>query len=108
MKTNQDDLADITIHAADEVVAVIEGHAEINYIGNTKVISVRLPVHLSARIQSLAHKSGKTRNAMIVNLLEVGVEEVFRRLKPETVDLLQELESEAIADHFGQHDQPEA
>jgi predicted DNA-binding protein len=88
----------IEIPAADEVAAIIEGRGESSYVGNTKVISVRLPKHLAAKIQALSHKSGKTRNAMLCNLLEVGVEEVRKRLKPETLAQLQELEAETLDD----------
>jgi len=92
----------IEIPAADEVAAIIEGQGESAYVGNTKVISVRLSKHLAAKIQALCHKSGKTRNAMLCNLLDVGVEEVTKRLKPETLAQLQELESEALSDQSGE------
>lgn len=90
------------IQAADQVAAIVEGRGENSYIGVTKVTSVRLPLHLSVKLQALAHKSGKTRNAMMVNLLEVGLEEVYQRLSPETVEQLQELESEALSDQVGE------
>lgn len=90
------------ILAADQVAAIVEGRGENSYVGVTKVTSVRLPLHLSVKLQALAHKSGKTRNAMMVNLLEVGLEEVYQRLSPETVEQLQELESEALSDQAGE------
>lgn len=90
------------IQAADQVAAIVEGRGENTYIGVTKVTSVRLPLHLAVKLQALAHKSGKTRNAMIVNLLEVGLEEVHQRLTPETLAQLQDLESEALSDQAGE------
>lgn len=90
------------VMAADQVAAIVEGRGENSYVGVTKVTSVRLPLHLSVKLQALAHKSGKTRNAMMVNLLEVGLEEVYQRLSPETVEQLQELESEALSDQAGE------
>jgi predicted DNA-binding protein len=90
------------IQAADQVAAIVEGRGENSYVGVTKVTSVRLPLHLAVKLQALAHKSGKTRNAMIVNLLEVGLEEVHQRLTPKTLQELQELESEALADQSGE------
>ena len=68
------------ISAADHAASIFEGRGETNYIGVTKVISVRLPALLLAELQSLAHKSGKTRNSTISTLLGVGVEEVKARL----------------------------
>lgn len=90
------------IQAADQVAAIVEGRGETHYMGVTKVISVRLPLHLSVKLQALAHKSGRTRNSMMVNLLEVGLEEVFQRLTPETLAQLQDLESEALSDQSGE------
>ena len=90
------------IPAADEVASIIEGRGESSYVGNTKVISIRLPKHLAVKVQALSHKSGKTRNAMLCSLLDVGVEEVTKRLKPETLAQLQELESEALSDQAGE------
>ena len=90
------------IQAADQVAAIVEGRGENTYIGVTKVTSVRLPLHLAVKLQALAHKSGRTRNAMIVNLLEVGLEEVHQRLTPETLAQLQDLESEALSDQSGE------
>lgn len=90
------------IQAADQVASIVEGRGETHYMGVTKVISVRLPLHLSAKLQALAHKSGRTRNSMMVNLLEVGLEEVYQRLTPETLAQLQELESEALGDQAGE------
>ncbi len=95
MNTTHEDPDEITIPAAAEVASIIEGRGESSYIGSTKVISVRLPEHLVVRLQALAHKSSKTRNAMIVNLLEVGVEEVIKLLKPETLQENFELGVEA-------------
>jgi predicted DNA-binding protein len=90
------------IQAADQVAAIVEGRGENTYIGVTKVTSVRLPLHLAVKLQALAHKSGKTRNAMMVNLLEVGLEEVYQRLAPKTLEELQDLESEALSDQSGE------
>ena len=100
MNTTDED--EVIIQAADQVAAIVEGRGENSYIGATKVTSVRMPLHLAVKLQALAHKSGKTRNAMMVNLLEVGLEEVFQRLTPETLAQLQDLESEALSDQSGE------
>ncbi len=86
------------ISAADHAASIFEGRGETNYIGVTKVISVRLPALLVAELQSLAHKSGKTRNSTIATLLGVGVEEVKARLTPETLEQLASITSEYLDD----------
>lgn len=89
------------IRAAEHTAAIVEGTAKTEYIGPTKVISVRLPSSLAARVQALAQKSGKTRNAMVSSLLEVGLEEVRSLLSDETVAELHEIEQELLRDEFG-------
>lgn len=89
-----------TISAAEEAAAIVEGTAETTYIGSSKVISVRLPVVLAAKVQALAHKSGKTRNAAVAMLLEVGLEEVRQRLSEVTLTELNAIEQELLRDAF--------
>lgn len=89
------------ISAADHAAQIVEGTGKTEYIGSTKVISVRLPLLLANRLQALAQKSGKTRNATVSMLLEVGLEEVASRLSDETSKELLEIESELHADAFG-------
>lgn len=86
------------IRAADHAAAIVEGRAKTEYVGMTRVISVRLPHHLAVQIQALANKSGKTRNGTITTLLEVGLEEVKERLEPETLQSLSEIEQEIWTD----------
>lgn len=93
------------IRVADFAAGIVEGTATGQYVGMTKVISVRLPVHLAIQLQAMAHKSGKTRNAMISKLLEVGLEEVRLRLSDETCEELQVIEIELHHDEFGQKEE---
>jgi predicted DNA-binding protein len=86
------------ITAADHAAGIIEGTGKTEYIGMTKVVSVRLPATLVAQIQGLAHKSARTRNATMAMLLEVGIEEVKARLTPETLEALADMTSEHYED----------
>ncbi|MCT6721775.1 hypothetical protein [Acidovorax sp. K2F] len=88
------------IRAADQAASVIEGRGKSEYVGLSKVISVRVPVILAAQVQALAHKSAKTRNSTVTTLLEVGLEEVRERLSEETLKDLVEIEQELLADEF--------
>lgn len=73
------------IREADHVAALIEGNADTNFMGVTKVLSARLPMVQVAEIEAIAEKSGKTRNAMLSMLLAVGIEEVRASLKTKTL-----------------------
>lgn len=73
------------IREADHVAALVEGNAETNYMGVTKVLSARLPLTQVVELEAIAEKSGKTRNAMLSLLLAVGIEEVRAGLKTKTL-----------------------
>lgn len=88
------------ITEADHAASIVEGRGVTNYVGPSKVISIRLPADIVVRAQAMAHKSGKTRNAMMCTLLEVGLEEVRGRLSDETVSALHEIEQELFRDEY--------
>lgn len=88
------------IRAADHAAAIVEGRAKTEHVGTTKVLSVRLPTFLAAQVQALAHKSGKTRNATIGTLLEVGLEEVRGRLAEDTIKELVAIEAELLQEEY--------
>jgi len=88
------------VSAAEMAASVVEGRGKTIEVGSTKVISVRLPVTLAAKIQGLAQKSGRTRNATISTLLEVGLEEVTALLSPETLEELADITSEHYEDLY--------
>lgn len=86
------------IKAADYAAAIVEGRARTDFIGCTKIITIRIPLHLAVQLQALAQKSGKSRNATISTLLEVAIEEVTQRLGPSTVEELRAIEQELWSD----------
>lgn len=88
------------VSAAEQAAAIVEGTGKSEYIGMTKVISVRIPVFLLLHLQALAHKSSKTRNATICTLLEVGLEEVEQRLSTETRAEISQIHGELIEQEF--------
>ena len=89
-----------TISQAEHAAGIIEGRAKTEYMGSTKVISVRLPLTLEAEVQAFAHKSGRSRNAMISILLEAGMEEVRKHISDETAEEIQLLINERLSDAF--------
>lgn len=86
------------IRLADHAAGIIEGTAKSEYVGLTRPISVRLPVHLAVQLDALAQQSQKTRNATFTTLLEVGLEEVRERLSDETVSELTHIEQAMFHD----------
>ena len=86
------------IKAADQAAAIVEGRGKTEYVGVSKLITIRVPDHLAIKLQAMAHKSGKSRNATIATLLEVGLEEVRERLDDSTIDELAAIEQEIYTD----------
>lgn len=91
---------EIEVSQADFAAGMVEGTANTDYVGETKVISVRLPATMVVRVQAMAQKMGKTRNAAVTMLLEVGLEEVRNRLSDETCQQLHDIEQELFRDLY--------
>jgi predicted DNA-binding protein len=87
------------IKAADQAAAIVEGRGKTEYVGVSKLITIRVPMHLAIQLQAMAQKSGKSRNATIATLLEVGLEEVSERLDLQTIEQLREIEQELYTDN---------
>lgn len=86
------------IKAADHAAAIVEGRAKGEYVGLTKIITIRIPMPLAIQLQALAQKSGKSRNATIGTLLDVAIEEVRERLDASTIKELEAIEQELYSD----------
>ena len=87
------------IKAADHAAAIVEGRGKTEYVGATKLITIRIPMPLAVHLQAMAQKSGKSRNATSATLLEVGLEEVRERLDLQTIEELREIEQELYTDN---------
>ena len=88
------------IKAADQAAAMVAGRLKSEYVGSTKIITIRIPLPLAVKLQALAQKSGKSRNATIATLLEVAIEEVTERLDSSTVEELEAIEQELWSDEL--------
>ena len=90
------------VSAADHAAGIVERRGKTEYIGSSKVLSIRIPLQLFIDLQALAHVSGRSRNSMLSTLLEVGVEEVKARLDPATLKELSEISGEKVTDYFNE------
>lgn len=86
------------IKAADHAAAIVERRGKTEYVGATKLITIRIPMPLAVHLQAMAKKSGKSRNATIATLLEVALEEVRERLDDATIQQLEVIEQELWSD----------
>ncbi len=84
------------VTAAQQAAGIVTGTGKTEYFGLTSVITLRLPLFTAIRLQALAHKSGKSRNAMACQLLDVGIEEVEKCLSEEVLREVQQIDSELL------------
>lgn len=90
------------VSAVDHAAAIVERRAKTDYVGVTKIVSVRMPLHTFVDLSALANVSGKTKNATAVMLLEVGIEEVKARLSAETLKDLSDIAGEQVTDYLNE------
>ena len=84
------------ITAAEQAAGIIDGTGKTEYVGITKVLSIRIPEHTARRIQALSEKSGKSRNATICTFLDVAIDEVEKHLSKEFLQELDSLDAASI------------
>ena len=84
------------VSAAEMVASVVSNNGEQFSSMTVKPISFRFSIHVLARVDALASKGNKSRNAMLNMLLDVGLEEVLRHLPENTFEEIQSRESHAM------------
>jgi predicted DNA-binding protein len=70
---------------AEILASIVCGTGKAFSVDVVRPISYRIPVRLLARIDALADKSGKSRNYMITNLIELGLDELDEFFNEEQV-----------------------
>jgi len=84
------------VSAAEMLAAVVIGTGEHLSVMGVKAISFRIPLNALARVDAMANKANKSRNAILNMLVDVGLEEVFRHLPEKTLEEVQSRESRAF------------
>lgn len=81
----------------EHVAAMVSGNGTSNLIAAVKVVAYRIPVHLLAPVDAMAAKAGKSRNAMLNLLVQVGIDEVRNQLSDEVAESLTVGEAKAFS-----------
>jgi predicted DNA-binding protein len=84
------------VSSAEFLAGLVSGTASGKSNGYVKAISFRVSVSSLARVDALAGKAKKSRNAMLNLLLSVGLEEVFDRIDQDVFEEIQSREIHAI------------
>lgn len=65
--------------------AMVSNRGQSQYVGQNKVISVRLPIHVFMKIEALTKFSGQTRNKLLVSALDGAIEYAISELTKENL-----------------------
>lgn len=78
------------------LIAQVSKTATSEGIGSVHPISVRVPTIPFSTIQAVSQHSGMSMNKVIIALLDVGLDELWRGLDQEECDAIQTLRSEIL------------
>lgn len=82
----------------DMLMAQINKSGKSDYAGGIHAMSVRMPTFLFATVEALCKHSGMSRNKLICQALEVGMEHVFSELTPEDYEAISRLRYDTIVE----------
>jgi hypothetical protein len=82
----------------DVAAGVLFGTADALHKAQVVPAMVRLPVYTMAKIDAYARRAGKSRNAVVNLLCEVGLEELASRVPSDLVEELKQLQSNALGE----------
>lgn len=86
MVTNDGD----EITKAEHLAQVLTGVGTVRMKADARAVLSRLPVYTLAEVDAMAKMGQKSRNAMVIHLLDVGLEEVRKQLSDEKAQSLDE------------------
>jgi len=82
----------------DMLLAQINKTGKSEYHGGVHAISVRMPTFLYGTVEALCKHSGMSRNKLICQVLEVGMERVFEGLTEDDFRSISKLRYDAIVE----------
>ena len=82
---------------ADTIANLIEKTGTVSWVSPARPMNFRVPENIMAEVDAMAEMAIKSRNSMMVYLVEVGIEEVRHMLDEETIYTLNEGTSMRIA-----------
>lgn len=80
------------------LASLISGTAKVESIAAQRAISARIDVRTLARVDSMAHQAGKSRNEMLNMLLDVACVSVYDHLQTDVIEQLQSREIVALGE----------
>lgn len=89
------------ISKLDFFLSEVQKQGKSEAMGVVHTVSVRFPTHVLSTIDALARASGMSRNKVIVQLVDVGVDEMWRGVDPEFRDIVASLQVRVAGELLG-------
>ncbi len=80
---------EVKISAADQLASELQKEARSQYIGLLFPVPTRLTLDIYSMVEALTHRAGTSRNKMMNQLVEAGIEAVLAKLEEDVVMDLQ-------------------
>jgi hypothetical protein len=82
----------------DLFLAEINKTGKSDAMGAVHAVTVRIPSFEFARIEAIGRVTGLTRNKIIVNLIEIGIEDMREGIDPDIGDLINGMHGQIVHD----------
>jgi hypothetical protein len=89
-------MTDTNPESLKRLVAAVQRTGTVEYKGVIVQRVVRIPLHLSASIDALKDKTGMSRNALMTEVLELGIDVLMAKLPEREYDIVKSL----VHSHF--------
>ena len=84
------------ITKAEHLASVLTGSGTTRLIADARPVLSRLPSYTLAEVDAMALMANKSRNSMIIHLLDCGLEEVRKQLPDDKAQALNESITQAL------------
>lgn len=86
--------------ALDQLLSELTHSGKSQYVGLLFPVPTRLKAHLFGMVEALTHQAGTSRNKLMNQLVEVGIQATLEALPQEVVQQLEQRSGEVIRAAF--------
>ena len=81
---------DVFPTAAQQLASEVSGNGKSQYIGLLFPVPTRLTINIYSMVEALTQRAGTSRNKLVNQLLETGIEAVMKELDKDVADDIRE------------------
>lgn len=84
----------------EELVGLLSHTSSSSYSGGEKAMTIRLPIHIAARLEAMVEVAGVSRNQLARQLLEYAMVDLLNELPDQVVQLVEDLYQKAVISEY--------